>query len=145
MIKVTLFFVFMVVSFFSGVAHADVQWAQGPRPVMHQFVGDETVWFLSSVYYGSAKKYERILMANGIQKPEKIKNGQWLIIPNARFSPWKKGGVEKQTQRYTQLYQDRAAVFAARALIKDQSEIVAKVHEPESKKEARAPASVTHD
>ena len=142
-----------LIVFTSLPSFADVNWAHGKRPVVHQFTGDETVWFLSKVYYGNSKKFERILLANALTDPHKIPNNTWLLIPSPKFSPWKKAGREKHSMRYTELYQVRAAVLAAKELNKHENVAKTSPKEKSNKRHlneeahnesARMPAS-THE
>jgi hypothetical protein len=111
-IKIALFIA--TTGLFCLNSQADVHWAHKPRPVVHKFTGDETVWFLSKIYYGNSHKFDQILLTNGLSDPSKIKEGQWLIIHEPKYNPNKKGQKEKMLNRYVQLYQHRAAVLASK-------------------------------
>ncbi len=59
--------------------------AASTKVVKHVVQEDETAWFLASVYYGNGNHYTKLLQANGLTRPEEMKEGMEIQIPEPKF------------------------------------------------------------
>lgn len=85
---------------------------------VHEFKKDETLWFISHVYYGTGKNYPRLMEANGLANPEAVKIGQNLKVPGpTKYSPEK--DKDQFMERYEMLFKERAEKLAAMKMDSD--------------------------
>lgn len=78
--------------------------------VTHTITKDETAWFLSSVYYGKGKEFDKILAANGFKNPADLKEGLEIQIPSPKFHKGQSGFAA----HYSQLWDKRAKALKER-------------------------------
>jgi hypothetical protein len=96
-------FIILTITCLTSLATADVCWTKGPRPVVHQLKVDETLWFVSQLYYVQGAFYTRIMLANAITTPEDVQLGMFLYIPDPVHDPFKKN----LSARYKELDKQR--------------------------------------
>lgn len=86
--------------------------AETGRSIEHVFTGDETLWFLSQIYYGDGSQYTRIMEANHIESSEHVREGKRLVIPSPLFTPEQPGFAV----RVAHLREKRAEALAKRGV-----------------------------
>jgi hypothetical protein len=98
----------LTITMMTSLASADVCWTEGDRPVVHQLKGDETLWFVSQLYYTHGALYTKIMLANAIRSQEDVQKGMFLYIPDPLHNPFAKNF----SARYKALYRERAILLA---------------------------------
>lgn len=76
--------------------------------VFHEIRNDETLWFLSEVYYGRGDQFNKIMEANHVKADTKLEKGQRILIPAPVFHP----GSKEFEARFEKMRKAREAKLA---------------------------------
>ena len=101
----------------------------GPQEPEHTLKSNESLWFISNIYFQNPERYTEILEYNGIKNLKSVKVGQKFKIPEPFHSPEDPGFNE----RYQRLHKKRNERLALKKM-KSNSELEVSLRVPAQSK-----------